>query len=48
MQDAIDLVELARGIARIASTTTDPETARALLELIEELMQAAGLPPGKP
>ncbi|HTW71560.1 MAG TPA: hypothetical protein VME47_16855 [Acetobacteraceae bacterium] len=47
MRDATDLVELAHEIARIASTTTDPETARLLLELVGQLMQAAGLPPGK-
>jgi hypothetical protein len=46
MHDAIDLVELAHEIATIASTTTDPETGRRLLELVEKLMRVAGLPPG--
>lgn len=45
MPDTIDPVELAHEIARIASTTTDPESGRLLLELVEKLMQAAGLPP---
>ncbi|HUB49605.1 MAG TPA: hypothetical protein VMB73_31920 [Acetobacteraceae bacterium] len=48
MPDAIDLLELAHEIARTASTTTDPETARVLLQLVEKLMQVAGLPPGQP
>ncbi|MGC1409458.1 MAG: hypothetical protein WA864_10995 [Acetobacteraceae bacterium] len=46
MSDKIDVIELAREIARIASTTNDPETGRLLLELIERLLQAIGLPPG--
>jgi hypothetical protein len=45
MSHVIDLVELAHEIAGIASTTTDPETGRRLLKLVEKLMQAAGLPP---
>jgi len=46
MSNNIDLLELAHEIASIASTTTDPETGRLLVGLVEKLMQAAGLPPG--
>jgi hypothetical protein len=45
MSDRIDVVELAREIAKIASTTTDPETGRLLMELVERLLEQAGLPP---
>jgi hypothetical protein len=47
MSDPIDVVELARELARIASTTHDRETARLLLEVIERLLGAAGLPGGE-
>jgi len=40
-----DLIELARELARLASTTTDPVTARRLVEIVERLLTEAGLPP---
>jgi hypothetical protein len=40
----MDIVELAREIAKIASTTTDEETARLLLGVVERLLRTAGLP----
>ncbi len=46
MPDKIDVAELAREIAKIASTTSDPETGRRLMEIVEILMRAVGLPPG--
>jgi hypothetical protein len=46
MADKIDVAELAREIAKIASTTCDPETGRRLMEIVEILMRAVGLPPG--
>ncbi len=46
MADKIDVAELAREIAKIASTTSDPETGRRLMEIVEILMRAVGLPPG--
>jgi hypothetical protein len=46
MNDKNDVVELAREIAEIASLTTDPETGRLLMELVERLLRQAGLPPG--
>ncbi len=45
MNDTIDIVELARGLAEIARTTTDQQTGRLLLEIIERLLREAGLPP---
>jgi hypothetical protein len=45
MDDSNDIVELAREIADIARTTTDPETGRFLMELVERLLMEAGLPP---
>ena len=45
MSAKIDNVELARALAEIARTTTDQNTARLLLELIERLLREAGLPP---
>ncbi len=35
MADKIDVAELAREIAKIASTTCDPETGRRLMEIVE-------------
>jgi hypothetical protein len=43
MADNIDAAELARTLAEIASTTSDPGTAIRLLELARELLEAAGL-----
>jgi hypothetical protein len=45
MPQTIDLVELTHELAKIASSTTDPNTGRHLMELIERLMRQAGLPP---
>ena len=45
MTDGINVLELARELARIASTTSDLETAQLLMELVERLLVAAGLPP---
>jgi hypothetical protein len=44
MSDRIDVVELAHEIAKIASTTTDPDTGRQLMKLVERLLGQAGLP----
>ena len=41
----INLEHLADEIAEIARATTDPEAARRLTELVERLLEAAGLPP---
>jgi hypothetical protein len=46
MSDRVDIVELAREIAKIASATTDSETAQLLLVVVERLLRAAGLPSG--
>jgi hypothetical protein len=46
MSDKFDVVELARELAKIASATKDQETARRLMELVERLLNAAGLPSG--
>jgi hypothetical protein len=40
-----DFVELARELAGLASMTTDPVTARRLIEIVERLLAEAGLPP---
>jgi len=42
---AIDIVELAHDIATIASRTSDAETGRRLMAVVERMLQAAGLPP---
>jgi hypothetical protein len=42
MDDITDLVD---ELAEIARTTTDPETGKRLMELIERLLRDAGLPP---
>jgi hypothetical protein len=44
MNDAPDIVELATELAGIASATSDPETARRLMVVVERLLAAAGLP----
>jgi hypothetical protein len=44
MADEIDPVEWAYEIARIASTTGDPETGRRLVNLVDRLLTTAGLP----
>lgn len=46
MSDPLDVLELARELARLASTTSDQETGRRLMELVERLLRTAGLPPG--
>jgi len=46
MTDTIDVVELAHELAEIASTTSDPETGRQLMEVVERIMRVVGLPPG--
>ena len=46
MTETIDVVELAHEIAQIASQTSDPETGRQLMEVVERILRAAGLPPG--
>jgi hypothetical protein len=46
MVGTIDIMELARQIAKIASSTTDPETGHQLMEILEMLMRSAGLPLG--
>ena len=45
MASITDVVELARIVSSIASTTTDPETAAQLMELADRLLTEAGLPP---
>ena len=45
MADTSDPVELAREIAKIASKTTDPNTAWQLGDLMDRLLTEAGLPP---
>lgn len=47
MNDKTDIVELARELAEIARTTTDQETGRRLVELVERLLGEAGLPPAE-
>jgi len=44
MAPKIDLLELASGIAEIARTTADPDTAGKLIGLVEQLLSKAGLP----
>jgi hypothetical protein len=46
MSDKVDIVELAREIARIASKTSDPETGLLLIELVERLLRTVGMSPG--
>jgi hypothetical protein len=42
----VNLEHLADELAAIAKSTTDPETARRLTEVVKRLLEAAGLPPG--
>jgi hypothetical protein len=44
MDDMPDIVELATELAAIASATTDPATARSLMEMVQRLLIEAGLP----
>ena len=44
MSAMFDVVALARGLAEIASATTDASTARRLMEVVDRLLTAAGLP----
>jgi hypothetical protein len=46
MTNQVDIVELAREIARIAGKTTDPATGLLLMELVERLLRTVGMPPG--
>ena len=41
---AMDIVELAHDLAAIASGTTDPEMGHQLMEVVERILRAAGLP----
>jgi hypothetical protein len=43
MNGPIDIVDLAEELARIAAATTDRETARRLMEIVERLLGAAGM-----
>ena len=45
MSGAEDFVDLARELASLASTTSDPATARQLMKIVERLLGEAGLPP---
>ena len=44
MSAGFDPVEIASALAEIASRTDEPETARQLMELVNRLLTAAGLP----
>jgi hypothetical protein len=46
MTNLIDVAELARDLAKIASATSDPETGRQLMEIVERIHLTLGLPPG--
>jgi hypothetical protein len=43
-----DPITIADTLAEIASTTTDSETARQLMELVDRVLTGAGLPPEPP
>jgi hypothetical protein len=45
MTNLIDVAGLARDLARIASATSDPETGRQLMEIVETIHRVLGLPP---
>jgi hypothetical protein len=45
MSDKIDVLELAHEIAEIARRTRDADTGRRLMDLVERLLRASGLPP---
>jgi len=38
---------MAHELAKIASQTSDPETGRQVMEVVERILRAAGLPPGR-
>lgn len=44
MGDDLSMVELARRLGEVASQTRDPESARRLMALVNEVLAAAGLP----
>ena len=44
MVSRIDLLQLAAEITEIAAATSERETARRLLELVDQLLSRAGLP----
>ena len=44
MSERIDVVELAHELTKIASATRDPDTGRQLMEVVERILRAAGLP----
>jgi hypothetical protein len=44
MGNTINVMELARAIAEIASQTRDPDTAVQLVEVVDRLLTKAGLP----
>lgn len=45
MTNPIDVAELAHDLTKIASATSDPETGRQLMEIVERIYHALGLPP---
>ena len=45
MANPIDPIELAHKIAAIASESHDPDTGLALIDLADQLLTMAGLPP---
>jgi hypothetical protein len=45
MTDAIDPIDLAHQLARVASESAEPRTASRLMEVVERLLTEAGLPP---
>jgi hypothetical protein len=46
MADNIDIVELAHELAKIASETSDKDTGLRLMEVVEKILRATGLPVG--
>lgn len=44
--ERIDVVELAHDLAKIASATSEPAIGRQLMEVVNRILKAAGLPPG--
>jgi len=45
MTTSVDLMEVARELGEIAAASSDPETGRRLVNLVNRLLTAAGLPP---
>jgi hypothetical protein len=45
MSIGLDPVKIANTVAEIASKSSEPETARQLMELVNRLLTQAGLPP---